>query len=63
MLSSSTLGLGFFWKKNTLGFLQVEGLAILETTLSILADEMSATVHPNPVPPAMPFVSTTVTWT
>ena len=51
-----------FKKKNTLGFLQVEGLAILETTLSILADEMSATVHPNPVPPAMPFVSTTRTW-
>ena len=46
---------------NTLGVLQVQGLSILETTLSILADDVSATVHPNSVPPAKPFVSTT--WT
>ena len=44
--------------QNTLGFSQVQGLPILGTTLSILADEVWATVHPNPVPPAMLFVST-----
>ena len=37
MFSSSTLGLGSL---NTLGFSQVQSLSILETTLSILSDEM-----------------------
>ena len=58
MLSSSTLVLGL---SKILGFLQVQSLPVLETSLLILADHFSATFHPNPVPPVGPFVVTN--WT
>ena len=61
MLRSSTFNRTWVFQTPWV-FVQVQGLPILETTLSFLANDVLATVHPNPMPSAKPLVSTTWTW-